>query len=301
MDQLYRQIERAAATSAPVLITGESGSGKELVARTIHALSARRDRPFLAVSCGALAPERLEAELWNELERAAGGTLFLEEIGVLSPALQARLLQVLETRTLQRVGAAEPLPTDARIVAASEVDLDEARRRGEFRADLLARLAACALRVPPLRERDGDAELLARHFVDEINARERTRKSLSRRSLEALRSQGWPGNLRELRSAVQRAYVLADLEVELDGAAALARPRVARDAEGALRFGVGTSLADAQREILMATLEHFGGDKRRTARVLGISLKTLYNRLGLYGDTRHVRRRAPLTGTGGHH
>jgi DNA-binding NtrC family response regulator len=314
MNRLYRHIERVAATDAPVLITGESGTGKELVARTIHTLSARRDRPFVAVNCGAIVPGLIEAELFGHekgsftgaierregyFEHASGGTLFLDEISEMAPEMQVKLLQVLETRSLLRVGGTERIAVDVRIVAATHRDLEEAQRSGAFRRDLLYRLAVFPLRVPALREREGDVELLARHFVDELNAREQAHKALSRRSIETLRRNPWPGNVRELRNAVQRAYIMGDRQVEVGAHAPVARPRVQRNAEGALSFGVGTSLADAQREILLATLEHFGGDKRRTARVLGISLKTLYNRLGLYGDTRHVRRRMPMTGTGG--
>jgi DNA-binding NtrC family response regulator len=316
MNALYQQIERVAATDAPVLITGEGGTGKELVARTLHALSARRGRPFVPVNCGAIVPELVEAELFGHekgsftgaaerragyFEHASGGTLFLDEIGEMSPPMQVKLLHVLQTGHLLRVGGTERVAVDARIIAATHRDLDAAQRSGAFRHDLLYRLAVFPLHVPPLREREGDVELLARHFVDELNVREEAHKTLSRRSLDALRGNPWPGNVRELRNAVRRAYIMADRQVELGSATSMPRRRVQRDAEGALRFGVGTSLADAQREILLATLEYFGGDKRRTARVLGISLKTLYNRLGVYGDTHHVRRRAPMTSTAGHH
>jgi two-component system response regulator HydG len=314
MNRLYRHIERVAATDAPVLIQGESGTGKELVARTIHALSARSARPFVPVNCGAIVPALVEAELFGHekgsftgaierragyFEHASGGTLFLDEISEMAPAMQVKLLHVLETRRLLRVGGTDPIPVDVRIIAATHRDLDEAQRSGAFRRDLLYRLAVFPLRVPPLREREGDVELLARHFVEELNAREQAHKQLSRRSLDALRGNPWSGNVRELRNAVQRAYILAERQIEVGAGGPAPRPRV-RHAEGALSFGVGTSLADAQREILLATLEHFGGDKRRTAEVLGISLKTLYNRLGAYGDTVHVRRRPslPKTGTG---
>ena len=318
MNQLYRQIERVVATDAPALITGEAGTGKELVARTLHALSARHDHAFVAVNCGAIVPARVEAELFGHekgsvagavdrragyFEHASGGSLFLDEIGELSQAVQVKLLHVLATGSLLRVGGAERIPVTARILAATHRDLDEAQRGGEFRHDLLYRLAVSPLRVPPLREREGDVELLARHFLAEFNMREKADKRLTRRALEALRRHTWPGNVRELRHMLQRAHILSERELEVGSLAPAPRPRTRRDAENALRFDVGTSLADAQREIVLATLEQFDGNKRRTARVLGISLKTLYNRLGRYGDTRHVRRRhaPPPNVTGGRH
>jgi len=271
----------------------------------------------VAVNCGALAPARVEAGLFGHekgalpgaaerrrgsFDQASGGSLFLDEIGEMSEAVQVKLLHVLATGSLLRVGGTERIPVTARILAATHRDLEEAQRGGELRHDLLYRLAVAPVRVPPLREREGDVELLARHFLAELNAREKTDKKLSRRALEALRRHSWPGNVGELRRMLERAHILSDRELEVGSLAPAPRPRPQRDAQGALRFDVGTSLADAQREIVLATLEQFGGDKRGAARVLGISLKTLYNRLGLYGDTRHVRRRhASLQKVSGDH
>jgi DNA-binding NtrC family response regulator len=314
MNRLYAGIERVAVTDAAVLIVGESGTGKELVARTLHALSGRRAGPFVAVNCGAIVPALIEAELFGHekgsftgalerragyFEHASGGTIFLDEIGEMTPAMQVKLLHVLETGALFRVGGSEEVRADARIVAATHRDLDTAVAAGQFRQDLLYRLAVFPLRVPALRDRGGDVELLARHFVAELNAREQTAKVLSRRSLDALRAHRWPGNVRELRNAVQRAFILADRQIGIAADSLGPRADARRIRDGSLSFGVGTALADAQREIILATLEHFGGDKRRAARALGISLKTLYNRLEAYGDSVHVRRhhRAPAPAT----
>jgi two-component system, NtrC family, response regulator HydG len=302
MNRLYRQVIRVAATEAAVLVVGERGTGKELVAQTLHALGARAAGPFVPLNCGAIPQALVEAELFgNEnaaggareihagyLEQASGGTLFLDEVGELEPAMQVKLLHVLEQGTFFRVGGSEEVRADARIIAATHRDLWEAARQGRFRDDLLYRLAVFPLQVPPLRERREDIEPLARHFVETLNARERARKILTRRALDVLRAHSWPGNVRELGTVIQRAYILADRHIEVPAAQLAAGSAGARG--GNLRFAVGTPLAAAQRELIYATLAHFGGDKRRTARALGISLKTLYNRLEAYGDSVNVRR-----------
>jgi DNA-binding NtrC family response regulator len=301
MNRLYRQIARVAATEAAVLVVGERGTGKQRAAQTIHGLGPRASGPFVPVNCSAIAPALLEAELFGHagtadarecragaIEEAAGGTLFLDEVGQLEPALQVKLLHVLEQGTFFRVGGSEELRADARIIAATHRDLWEDARHGRFREDLLYRLAVFPVQVPPLRERREDIEPLARHFVEALNAREQGRKILSRRALDVLRAHSWPGNVRELATVIQRAYILADRHIEVPAAQLAAGAAGARG--GSLRFAVGTPLAAAQRELIYATLAHFGGDKRRTARALGISLKTLYNRLAAYGDSVNVRR-----------
>ena len=303
MQRLYDHIERVAATDAAVLITGESGTGKELVARTVHASSARGGRPFVPVNCGAIAPGLADAELFGHekgsftgaagqragyFEHAAGGTLFLDEVSELTAETQVKLLHVLESGAFLRVGGSDEMRVDVRIIAASNRSLPAAVQAGRFRRDLMYRLAVFPIEVPPLRERVGDVELLAGHFVARLNARERACKNLSRRSLEVMRAHAWPGNVRELRNVVQRAYILAGRHIEVTGAS-LGPRGAARRGDGALSFGVGTPLAEAQREIILATLDHYGGDKRRAARVLGVSLKTLYNRLDLYGGRRRHR------------
>jgi DNA-binding NtrC family response regulator len=274
MNRLYDHIERIAATDTTVLVLGESGTGKELVARTVHELSARTENPFVAVNCATL--DR------GDFQRADGGTLFLDDITALAPDLQVALLRLLETGVLVGGGDAGEARLDLRVIAATDRDLREAVRDGHLRQDLMYRLVVFPLRVPPLRERRGDVELLARRFVSELNTRERAHKVLSQRSVEVLKSHPWPGNVRELRTTLQRAFVLSDRTIEI-GASALGTPAPPpRISGGSLSFGVGTRLDTVQREMILATLAHFNGDKRRAARTLGISLKTLYNRLGRY-------------------
>jgi DNA-binding NtrC family response regulator len=298
MEDVYRLIERVAATEATVFVVGESGSGKELVASTVHERSARARGPFVAVNCGAIPQNLIEAELFGHekgaftgavrthrgyFERAAGGTLFLDEITEMPPDMQVRLLRVLETGRFTRVGADQELRADVRIVAATNRDPLVAVRDGHLREDLMYRLAVFPIDLPPLRDRDDDVELLARHFLAELNEEAGTDKQLSPRAGAALRAYGWPGNVRELRNAVQRAFIMAEdvLEVQpgANGPVAGARAAVPADC---LQFALGTSLAEMERRTIFATLSHCSGNKRRCAEILGVSLKTLYNRLAEY-------------------
>ncbi|GAA4327955.1 sigma-54 dependent transcriptional regulator [Pigmentiphaga soli] len=297
MRNLYRQIERVAATALTVLIIGESGTGKELIAKTIHDKSERAGGPFIPVNCGAIPASLIEGELFGHekgsftgalqqhvgyFENAAGGTIFLDEVTEMAPEMQIKLLRVLETGSFHRVGGTEQIQVDVRVIAATNRDPQLAAREGRFREDLLYRLAVIPLRVPPLRERQDDIELLAQRFLDQFNAAEKTSKTFSRRTLEALRQNPWPGNVRELKNAVHRAFILADQVVEFAPPAPAPRGRRTVRKEGSVEVWVGTPLFDAQREIILATLAHFGGDKRQAASTLGISLKTLYNRLETY-------------------
>jgi DNA-binding NtrC family response regulator len=296
MQRVYDLIERVAPTDAGVFVTGESGTGKELVAETIHLLSRRRTRSFVAVNCGALAPSLIESEFFGHekgsftgadrrrigyFERADGGTLFLDEITEMPQELQVKLLRVLEEEAVTRVGGTDLTPVDVRIVAASNRDPQEAVARGQLREDLLYRLNVFPIDLPPLRAREDDAALLAEHFLDRVNAREGTRKRFTPRALSRLRALSWPGNVRELENAVERAAILADEAIDAE---ALPRPHpgeaIAEDASLSVR--VGTPLEDIERRMILATLESLDGNKRRTAELLGISLKTLYNRLSVY-------------------
>ncbi|MBU4609013.1 sigma-54-dependent Fis family transcriptional regulator [Achromobacter sp. GG226] len=298
MQALYRQIERVAMSMATVLIVGESGTGKELVARTVHDKSARAGKPFVPVNCGAIPASLIEAELFGHekgsftgalqqapgyFEHAAGGTLFLDEVTEMPIDMQTKLLRVLEAGTFHRVGGTEEMKADVRIVAATNRDPQQAVADGLMREDLFYRLAVFPLRVPPLRERDGDVPLLARRFVSVFNNNEKTPKTLSTKSLDVLQGYPWPGNVRELRNTLYRAFILADRVIDLPtpGQARTASSRVSWQ-DGCLQLPVGISLADAQRELILGMLGHFQGDKRETARTLGISLKTLYNRLEAY-------------------
>jgi len=297
MEQLYAQLARVARTPTTVLVIGESGTGKELIAKTIHDHSERKGQPFIPVNCGAIPASLIEAELFGHekgsftgavqqhvgyFEHASGGTIFLDEITEMAPAMQVKLLRVLETGTFHRVGGIEQISVDVRVIAATNRDPQAAVRERTFREDLLYRLAVFPLRAPALREREGDIELLAHHFLAQFNAAENTQKTFSRRSLETLVNYGWPGNVRELKNTIHRAFILADRIVEVANPNIASRPKRPTLRDGALRVWIGTPLADAQREIILATLDHFGGDKKRTAHALGVSLKTLYNRLDTY-------------------
>ncbi|WP_269800459.1 sigma-54 interaction domain-containing protein [Achromobacter ruhlandii] len=296
MQKLATQVRLAAETDASVFIVGESGAGKEVVARAIHEASDRANQPFIAVNCGAISGSLAHAELFGHekgsftgavaqnagyFESASGGTLFLDEVTEMPPDMQVHFLRVLETGTYQRVGGTDLLRANVRVLCASNRDPAASVADGRLRQDFLHRLLVIPLRVPPLRERDGDATVLARHFLDELNGRHATRKTISTRMLQAIARHDWPGNVRELRNAVQRAYILCDDELDAELAGARAAPR-AEFKDGALTFPVGTALGNAQRDFILATLAHHGGDKRLTAETLGVSLKTLYNRLDVY-------------------
>jgi DNA-binding NtrC family response regulator len=293
MQDVYRRIAKVAPTMAPVFITGESGSGKEMVAAAIHECSARSRSPFLALNCGAMPGGLIEADLFGYergaftgaerthcgyFERADGGTLFLDEIVEMAPEMQVRLLRVLESGRYTRVGGERELRANARVIAATNREPRQAVREGRLRGDLLYRLAVFPIEIPPLRERDGDAEMLAEHFLRQLNEAEGTQKSFSRAAQDVLRSYPWPGNVRELRNAVQRAYILCDERIDFD----IAGQQDAEADRPYLHIRVGTALAAIERQAIFATLETCRGNKRRCADLLGISLKTLYNRLADY-------------------
>lgn len=297
MQKLAAQLRLAAATDASVFIVGESGTGKEIVARAIHDASERRGQPFVAVNCGAISGSLAHAELFGHekgsftgavaqnagyFEYASGGTLFLDEVTEMPPDLQVNFLRVLEAGTYQRVGGSDLLRANVRIICASNRDPVASVAEGRLRQDFLHRLFVIPLRVPPLRERGEDSLVLAHGFLDTLNAASGTQKTFSPHMLDAISLHDWPGNVRELRNAVQRAFILADGELE---AALLAHSRDEPRAEvrdGALTFPVGMPLGQAQRAFILATLAHHSGDKRITAETLGLSLKTLYNRLDDY-------------------
>lgn len=293
MQDIYRRIDKVAPTAATVLVVGESGSGKEVVARTIHDRSERARQPFVAVNCGAIPGNLIEAELFGYekgsftgatrmhrgcFERAGGGTLFLDEITEMAPEMQVRLLRVLETGRFVRVGGEDELRAHVRVIAATNRDPRQAVAEGHLREDLMYRVAVFPLTLPPLREREGDAELLAEHFLAGLNEAEGTTRMFSRQSIITIRAHRWPGNVRELRNAVQRAFILADAEVELD----FAELECVAPSGNVLQIPVGTSLAEIERQAIYATLDLTEGNKRRCAEMLGMSLKTLYNRLAEY-------------------
>jgi transcriptional regulator with PAS, ATPase and Fis domain len=299
MLNLYRQIERVAPTGVSVLITGESGTGKELVAQTIHRRS-RRHEPLIAVNCGAIPATLVEAELFGYergsftgavrsqagyFERAGHGTLFLDEATEMPLELQVKLLRALESRRICRVGGDREIEFNARVLAATNRHPADAVRSNRLRADLLYRLAVFHLDIPPLRRRQDDVALLARHMLSRMNRGARTSKRLSRDSQAFLRQYSWPGNVRELSNVMQRAFILADEDLDLRCALQYAQSMdESTTQEGdAVVLQPGMSLWQVERVVITDTLKRCAGNKTRTAAVLGISVKTLYNRLNEYG------------------
>ena len=295
MELLYDQMARVAPTSATVLLLGESGTGKELAALTLHELSRRREAPFLPLNCGAVSPQLIESELFGHergsftgadrqhkgfFERAHGGSVFLDEVTEMPMELQVKLLRVLETGSFNRVGGITPIVCDVRIIAASNREPELALADGKLREDLYHRLNVFPIRLPPLRQRGADIELLARHFLAELNRTEGTTKTFSSDSVANLYQHGWPGNVRELRNHVQRAFIMADdvIDSGLPAGAALADS----DDGTTVTIRVGTSLEEVERRVTLATLAQCGQVKRKAADILGVSLKTLYNRLEVY-------------------
>ncbi|WP_153099910.1 sigma-54-dependent transcriptional regulator [Paraburkholderia hayleyella] len=299
MQAVYDQISRVAPTSASVMLAGESGTGKEVAAQTIHQLSLRRKQAFLAVNCGAISPNLIESEMFGHergaftgadrqhkgyFERANGGTLFLDEITEMPAELQVKLLRVLETGMFMRVGTTREIETDVRLIAATNCDPEQAVLEGRLRLDLYHRLNVFPISLPPLRERGQDVALLAQAFLDELNEQHGTHKQLPTVLKEMLSGYAWPGNVRELKNYLQRAYIMSSTD-SAEVAAVPLQISLARPAAGtAVTIAFGTSLAQADRQLILATLEQCGGVKTRAAEVLGISLKTLYNRLVEYNQ-----------------
>jgi DNA-binding NtrC family response regulator len=312
--EVYDLVARVAPTDATVLITGESGTGKELVAETLHRCSARKDAALLPVNCGAVSPNLIESELFGHergsftgadrqrkgcFERANGGTLFLDEITEMPIELQVKLLRVLETDTLVRVGGTEAVRVNVRVLAATNRDPAEAVKAGKLREDLYYRLNVFPIALPPLRERPGDIDLLAEHFLAELNRDGGTSKTWSRAALDRLRANSWTGNVRELRNVIQRAYILADDEISAEVLPLSEEtPRPSTQNGQVLQIRVGTSIDRAEQRLILATLELTGGDKKKAAEILNISLKTLYNRLNVYDAGRNARAAQETAGTG---
>lgn len=298
MQRLYRQIERVAPTDATVFIIGDSGTGKELAAQTLHQLSDRSDAPFLAVNCGAISAHLIESEMFGHergsftgahrqhtgfFERANGGTLFLDEITEMPLDLQVKLLRVLETRSFMRVGSCTTMALDVRIIAASNRNPLEAVAEGRLREDLMYRLHVFPLQMPRLQERLDDIALLARHFLGQMNDGQKQPKSLSPAALERLRQMPWPGNVRQLKNVLQRAWIMADddhIGVSCLGDAAGVTETPCNGPTLSIR--IGRKLADIEKAVILATLRECSGRREEAASMLGLSLKTLYNRLREY-------------------
>jgi two-component system response regulator HydG len=298
---VFRLIERVGPTEASVLLTGESGSGKELAAQSIHDRSARRGGPFLAINCGAIPAGLIEAELFGYekgsftgairahagvFERAQGGTLLLDEVTEMPLDMQTRLLRVLESRKFYRVGASTEFSSDVRVIASTNRCPLQAVQNGQLREDLLYRLAVFPIDMPPLRSRGGDVELLAEHFLTELNVQSRTQKRLSAMSRMTLKQHTWPGNVRELKNCIERAFILGDQTLDLAPLIQIAaRGGDSGSDRERLDIRVGSRIYDMERSLIEATLDYFKGNKRRAADALGCSLKTLYNKLNGYSQS----------------
>ena len=306
---IRRAIELAlsvADASTTVLISGESGTGKELIANLIHFSSGREDKPFVKINCGAIPETLLESELFGHekgaftdarsqrigrFEEADGGTLFLDEIGEMSPQAQVRLLRVLQDGEFTRVGGRRTVKTDVRVIAATNVDLEKAVADGAFRRDLFFRLSVFPIQLPTLRERREDIPLLVTHFIETYKKKSgRYISGISRAALAAISEHTWPGNIRELENAIERAVIIAsgrrieveDLPPSIGAAAAAGSHRVSEGSR--ISFVLPATLPDVERELIEATLEMTAGDKSAAARLLDIGRKTLYRRLEEYEE-----------------
>jgi DNA-binding NtrC family response regulator len=303
MQELFRAIERVARSKASVLIRGESGTGKELVARALHDLGPRSDGPFVAVNCAAIPETLLESELFGHergaftdareqrigrFEAAGGGTLFLDEVGEIAPAMQGKLLRALQERVIERLGGAQPIPVDVRIVAATNRDLEASIQAGEFRSDLYYRINVVPLAIPPLRQRREDIPLLAEHVLARISTEVgRGKMSLAPEAAELFQSYAWPGNVRELENAIERAAALSDRdelqaadlpEVVVEGA----RMATLGEQVRAGRLGFDEAVARFESELLREALESSGWNQTQAAAQLGITRRQLKLKIDRY-------------------
>src|SRR5438132_4787551 len=296
MRKIYAVVEQAAPTSASVLITGESGTGKELVAQTIHQLSPRAPFPFVAINCAAIPETLLESEIFRHekgaftgaadrrqgcFELADRGTLFLDEIGEMTPATQVKLLRVLQEQKFRRLGGRVEQSVDVRIIAATNADPIDAVKQGKLREDLFYRLNVFAFRLPPLRERKDDLPLLIQAFINEFNTRnQKSIAAVDHQAMRMLEHYAWPGNVRELRNVIERATILAPgpfIEAKHLPPVLAEEPPVEQQPQ--LALSPGTTVEEAERRLIMMTLAHTRDNKTRAAEILGISLKTLHNKL----------------------
>jgi DNA-binding NtrC family response regulator len=312
MQEIFALLQQAGPTRAGVLITGESGTGKELVARTLHALSTRRAGPFIGINCAALPESLIESELFGHekgsftgaSERRAGcfelaqhGTLLLDEIGEMPMATQAKLLRILEDSKVRRLGGRSEFEVDVRVVAATNKVPEDAVSGGHLREDLFYRLNIFHVHIPPLRERKEDIRAIADALIIDLNRKHECRVTdISEGVMECLLRHEWPGNVRELRNVMERAVILTGdgaIEVRhlpafLQGRAAAAGAAVAADDPNAVQFLIGTTVEEAEKGLILRTLGHTHNNKTRAAEILGISLKTLHNKLKEYGGGKEV-------------
>jgi len=315
MQEIFALLRQAAPSKASVLVTGESGTGKEMVARTIHRLSPRHDGPFVAVNCAALPETLIESELFGHekgsftgaserrqgcFEVAQGGTLLLDEIGEMPLATQAKLLRILEDSRVRRLGGKTEFEVDVRVVAATNKVPEEAVKGGHLREDLYYRLNVFHVHLPPLRERKDDIPVIVDSLVEEVNRKHECRVTgVAPGVLERLERHSWPGNVRELRNVLERAAILAgegfiearhlpasllgEAEKQSVAAASVSAAASAAAHLDSVQFAIGTTVEEAERGLILRTLEHTRNNKTRAAEILGISLKTLHNKLKEYG------------------
>jgi DNA-binding NtrC family response regulator len=304
MQEIFRLIEMVAPSTASVLITGASGTGKELVARTVHDLSPRHGKPFIPINCAAIPETLIESEVFGHekgaftgaLERrtgcfelAEGGTLLLDEIGEMPVATQAKLLRVLEDRKLRRLGSKVETTVDVRVLAATNKVPEEAVARGELRNDLYYRLNVFNIHMPPLREHKDDIPELVQELLGEMNTKHgRKVAAVSEAVLNAFTNYSWPGNVRELRNTLERAVIVCEAAVvetkHLPPGFGQTTLRTSADDGDAVRLDVGTTVEQAEKLLILKTLEATNNNKTRAAEILGISLKTLHNKLKEYGS-----------------
>jgi DNA-binding NtrC family response regulator len=297
MRKIYQVVEQAAPTGASVLITGESGTGKELVAQTIHQLSPRATFPFIAINCAAIPETLLESEIFGHekgaftgaadrrqgcFELADRGTLFLDEIAEMTPATQVKLLRVLQERKFRRVGGRTEMSVDVRVIAATNSEPQEAVQKGMLREDLYYRLNVFAFRLPPLRERKEDLPLLIQSFIGEFNTRNsKSIAGVDQAAMRVIEQYAWPGNVRELRNVIERATILAPgpfIEPQHLPPSLAGEPSAPVE-QAHVALGPGTTVEEAERQLILMTLDHTRDNKTRAAEILGISLKTLHNKL----------------------
>jgi transcriptional regulator with PAS, ATPase and Fis domain len=301
MQEVMRQVEMASPSTASVLITGETGSGKEMVARSIHMLSPRAERPFIAINCSAIPESLMESEIFGHergaftgaaerrigcFELADGGTLLLDEIGEMPPATQAKLLRVLEDHKIRRLGSKVETPVDVRVLAATNKNPEQAVADGHLRQDLYFRLNVFNIHLPPLRDHKEDLPLLVDSLLAEVSEKHGKKVAgVGSDVMDMFKSYPWPGNVRELRNVLERAAIASDrgtvsrshLPSEFGRA-----PATTSSGLGALRFPVGTTVDAVERELIIQTLAATSQNKTRAAELLGISLKTLHNKLKEY-------------------
>jgi DNA-binding NtrC family response regulator len=296
MRKIYQIIEQASPTGASVLITGESGTGKELVAQTIHQLSPRAPHPFVAINCAAIPETLLESEIFGHekgaftgasdrrqgcFELADHGTLFLDEIGEMTATTQVKLLRVLQERKFRRLGGRNEQSVDVRVIAATNIDPAEAVKAGKLREDLYYRLNVFAFRLPPLRERKEDLPLLIQSFINEFNQRnQKNVAAVDHQAMRTLEHYAWPGNVRELRNVIERATILCSGPfIESKHLPPVLAEEPPPEHQPQLALAPGTTVEEAERRLILMTLEHTRDNKTRAAEILGISLKTLHNKL----------------------